>query len=87
MISGVLRRGERIRAEIVGFKRIWWRMVWLEPPVRVRLRFKTGRGTRYVGVVTYLWRRLEGRQQVTLLRRGRVATIYELYAEGTDAAT
>ena len=81
----VLRRGERLRAEIVGMKRLWWRMVWVEPPVRVRLRFRAGRGVRYVGVVTYLWRRLKGMHEVTLIRRGRVATIYELYAGSSDA--
>lgn len=84
VIESVLRRGERLRAEIVGMKKVWWRMVWLEPPMRIRVRFKAGRGMRYASVVTYMWRRIEGRQYVTLLRRGRIVTIYELFAEGRD---
>jgi len=86
MVAAVLRRGERLRAEVVGMERLWWRMVWVEPPMRVRLRFNAGRGVRYVAVVTYLWRRIEGVKEVTLLRRGRAAVIYELYAEDGDAA-
>ncbi|RKY14069.1 MAG: hypothetical protein DRP82_04565 [Planctomycetota bacterium] len=86
MVMAVLRRGERLRAEVVGMERVWWRMVWVEPPMRVRLRFKAGRGTRQMAVVTYLWRRIKGMKEVTLLRRGRAAVIYELYAEGGDAA-